>query len=191
MTARTHDLIAFASLITAAAYFPPKSLNISTAITCLVGCVIGALIPDLDQATNRLWDLLPAGNIMGKIFRNLLLHHRTLSHSLLGIYLFKLLLEFLVPRLLNPLYINSQIVVSSLMIGLTAHVAADMLTKEGVPLLFPFSVKIGIPPFKSLRITTGKFIENFIVFPGIIAYLLWFVVNQKDALMNIVRLIKS
>ena len=191
MTARTHDLIAFASLITVAVYYPPPTLNITTTLTCLVGCVVGALIPDLDQATNRLWDLLPAGNFIGKIFRNLLLQHRTLSHSILGIYLGYLLLSFIVPRLLNPTSIDVHIVVLSLMIGLISHVAADMLTKDGVPLFFPLPFKIGIPPFKSFRITTGKFFENFIIFPGVIVYILWFIFTQKDTLLSLVKLIHS
>src|SRR3990167_7931732 len=102
MTARTHDLIAFASLLTVASYNPPGELNISTVVTCLVGSVVGALAPDMDQATNRLWDMLPAGNLVGRLLRNLMLRHRTISHSFLGIFLFYKLLDFAVPRLLKP-----------------------------------------------------------------------------------------
>jgi len=65
MTARTHDVFAFASLITVAAIYPPNSLNLATLFTSLIGNVVGALIPDMDQATNRLWDLLPGGNFVG------------------------------------------------------------------------------------------------------------------------------
>jgi inner membrane protein len=191
MTARTHDLFAFSSLITVATYFPPQTLNITTTLTCLVGCVIGALIPDLDQASNRLWDLLPAGNFIGKLFRNLLLHHRTISHSILGIYLFYLLLSYLIPHLLNPGHVDYQIVIISVMIGLISHIFADMLTKDGVPLFFPFSFKIGIPPFKFLRITTGNFVEKFIIFPGITIYILWFIIAQKDIFLSLVKLIST
>jgi inner membrane protein len=191
MTARTHDVIAFATLITTAAYYPPTNISITTALTCLIGCVIGALIPDLDQASNRLWDLLPAGNIIGKLFRNLFLHHRTLSHSILGIYLFYLLLSFIIPRLLNPQFVDFKIVLISVMIGLTSHIVADMFTKDGIPLFFPFSLKIGFPPFKILRVTTGNFIEKFIIFPGITIYILWFIIAKKEVFLSLVKLIRT
>jgi inner membrane protein len=191
MTARTHDVIAFASLVTLAALYPPPSLNITTTFTCLVGCIIGALAPDLDQATNLLWDLLPEGHIFGHLFRNLFLQHRTLSHSLLGIWLFYLLLSFAVPRLFNPATVATQTVVSSLMIGILSHLCADFITKEGIPLLFPLPFKFGFPPFKALRITTGKFIEKFIIFPGATIYLLWFIVAKKDLLLHLIQLIRT
>lgn len=191
MTARTHDIIAFGALVTAAVYLPPKELNISTTFAALVGSVVGALVPDMDQATNRLWDLLPAGNFLGRIFRNLMLQHRTISHSILGGFVFYKLLVFAAPKLLNPGYINIQIVVAAVMIGFISHIAADALTKEGVPLLFPLPFKIGIPPIEALRITTGKFFEKFIVFPGVLAYIAWTIANKKEVLLSLVKLIQN
>ena len=191
MTARTHDLIAFASLLTVASYNPPGELNISTVVTCLVGSVVGALAPDMDQATNRLWDMLPAGNLVGRLLRNLMLRHRTISHSFLGIFLFYKILDFVIPRILNPAYVNGQLVAVAIMIGLISHIAADMFTKEGVPLLFPITVKVGIPPFEALRITTGKFVENFLVFPAVLAYIFWLVVERREVFVFLVKLIES
>ena len=191
MTSRTHDMVAFASLLTVATYYPPDSLNINPSISCLIGCTIGALIPDMDQATNRLWDLLPAGNLFGKIFRNLMLRHRTISHSVLGIWILYKVLEFIVPRILNPNYVNLEIVIASILIGFISHIAADMLTKEGVPLLFPLPFKIGFPPFESLRIKTGKFMENFVVFPSVIIYLVWLVSTRRNELLALIKLINN
>lgn len=108
----------------------------------------------------------------------LLLQHRTISHSILGGVIFYKILEFVIPKLLNPAYVDPNIVVASIIIGFVSHIAADMITKEGVPLFFPFPFTIGFPPFKFLRITTGKFMENFIIFPSVV-------------LLNLVRLIKS
>jgi len=190
MTARTHDIIAFASLLSLAIYHPPNELNIATACIAIVGSVVGSLIPDMDQASNRLWDLLPAGNILGKFLRKLMLQHRTISHSILGIYLFYQILNFVIPKLFNPNFVNFQIVVISIMIGIISHVLADMLTKEGVPLLFPIPFKIGIPPFEFLRITSGKFTENFIIFPGILIYILWIIANKREVLLSLVKMIK-
>ena len=44
----------------------------------------------------------------------------------------------------------------------------DSFTKEGVPWLLPIPIKFGFPPLRRLRITTGKGIEKFIIFPLLI-----------------------
>src|SRR4030067_2738629 len=115
MTARTHDLFAFASLVTVSAYYPPTSLNLATLFAALVGCVIGSLIPDMDQATNRLWDLVPGGDYAGRVFRPLFLGHRNLSHSAMGVYLIYQLLHWLPPPFLNSGFIDPPIVFSPLL----------------------------------------------------------------------------
>ncbi len=156
-----------------------------------MGSVVGALIPDMDQATNHLWDLLPAGNIVGKVLRHLMLEHRTISHSLLGVFIFYKIIQFLVPHLLNPVYVDTNLVIGSLMIGIVSHLVADSVTKEGIPLFFPFKIKVGIPPVKSLRITTGKFVENFVVFPGALIYVFYIVYLKKDIFLYLLHLIRS
>lgn len=185
MVARTHDAFAFACLTTAAVYFPPQNLNIPTLFSCLVGNVIGALIPDLDQATNRLWDLLPAGNLVGRVFRRLFLSHRTLSHSLLGLVLFYKILEFVLPKILNPEYVNVEYVFISMMIGIVSHLVGDAITREGIPLFFPIKWKFGIPPIAKLRFVTGNWFENFIVLPLIAVYIVWFVNDHQESFLKI------
>jgi len=191
MTSRTHDLVAFGSLLTVAAFYPPDSLSISTVFACLIGNIIGSLAPDMDQAANTLWDLLPAGNSMGKIFRKLLLSHRTISHSLMGIFIMYNILLFLIPKILNSSYINTTFVIISFMIGFISHIAADSLTKEGIPLFFPFIFKIGIPPIQILRIKTGKFMEKYVVFPAVVIYIIWLVAVKKGVFLLLVKLIKN
>lgn len=178
MTSRTHDLFAFASLVTFASYFPPKNLNSITAVTSLVANIVGALIPDLDQASNRLWDLLPAGNFFGRLLRRLFLSHRTISHSILGYYLLHHLLLYLLPKILNPQYVDINLVHVSVIIGFVSHMFLDLLTEEGIPLFFPIKLKIGFPPIKSWRIKTGKWFEKYIVFPAIFLYLIYFAINK-------------
>src|SRR5262245_7194056 len=110
MTARTHDMFALAGLVTAAAMYPPATLNMPTLVSCLIANVVGSLLPDMDQASNRLWDLFPAGNMVGKIFRRAFIGHRTISHSLLGFFLFFKFFEFVLPKILNLSYIDVRLV---------------------------------------------------------------------------------
>lgn len=189
MTARTHDAFALASLVTAAAFFPPASLNLPTIFAAVIGNNIGALIPDMDSAGNRLWDLLPAGDHLGKIFKRVFYKHRTLSHSFMGIFLIYQFFNLTLPFFLNPDYINTDIVISSIMIGVISHIFADSLTEEGVPLLFPINISFGFPPVSSWRIKTGKWFEKFIVYPAVWLYLFWFVQNFKDQLTQVISLI--
>jgi inner membrane protein len=191
MTARTHDAFAFASLVTIAAYYPPTSLNLLTLFAAIVGNNIGALIPDMDSAGNRLWDLLPAGNFLGRIFKRIFYKHRTLSHSIIGLLLIYKGLLWLLPQFLNPSFIEPKIVLYSIIIGYISHLLADSLTKEGLPLFFPFKFDFGIPPLSALRITTGKWIEKYIVFPGVWIYLFVFIYYNQGRITEIINLVTS
>lgn len=189
MTSRTHDVFAFASLITVAAYYPPSLLNPSTLALSLVGNIVGSLLPDIDQATNRLWDLLPAGDSLGRIFRKLFLAHRTLSHSFLGVFLVYKLLWWLLPKILNPNHLNITVILYATMIGFVSHLILDFFTEEGLPLFFPIKTKLGFPPISSWRITTGKWFEKLVVFPGIIVYSIWFAISNQEILARILKLV--
>ncbi|HBC72776.1 MAG: Membrane protein containing DUF457, transmembrane [Candidatus Amesbacteria bacterium GW2011_GWB1_47_19] len=191
MTARTHDIFALASLVTVSVYYPPQHLNLATLFAAMVACVVGSLAPDMDQGTNRLWNLLPGGDFLGKIFRRLFLGHRSLSHSLLGIYIFYQGLSWLLPKFLNAVYIDSRVVLAAVMTGIISHLVADGLTEEGLPLLFPFNFKIGFPPVSSWRIKTGHWFEKFVVFPGILIYLFYFISTHQTRLVQILRLVTN
>jgi inner membrane protein len=65
--------------------------------------------------------------------------------------------------------VDKNIIFLSFMIGFISHLVMDMLTKEGVPLLFPLPIHFGFPPFKFLRIRTNGIAENLLITPGIIA----------------------
>lgn len=191
MTARTHDAFALASLVTVASFYQPESLNLYTAFAAVIGNNIGALIPDMDSAGNRLWDLFPAGDHVGKVFRRVFYKHRTLSHSLLGMVIIYNLLNMLLPIFLNPEFIDPNLVLASIMVGYVSHIVADGLTEEGVPLLFPLRWSFGLPPISSWRIKTGKWFEKFVVYPGIWIYLLWLVESYRDNIINILKLITT
>jgi len=130
MTSKTHDLFAFASLVTVAANYPPATLNVATLVTSSVGCIVGSLLPDIDQASNRLWDMLPAGHFLGRILKGLFLSHRTISHSILGVYLVNMILSWVLSVLFNVNYLDIQIIYYAIMIGYLPHLLLDSFTKK-------------------------------------------------------------
>ena len=191
MVAKTHDAFALASLATVALYYPPESLNLYTLVAAVVANNIGALIPDMDSAGNRLWDLLPAGDHVGKVFRRIFYKHRTLSHSLIGAWLVYKLLAWVLPQFLNPTIVDSNIVLASIMIGYVSHLIGDALTEEGIPLLFPIPISFGFPPIRKMRMKTGKWFEKLIVYPAIWIYLFWLIEGHRETYVNIIKLVQS
>jgi len=191
MTGKTHQIIGFASLVIGAAVFMPDSLNEYTLTACILGNSIGSFTPDLDDAGNRLWDMLPAGNFVGRFARKIFYRHRTITHSILGGFLFYKGYLWLIPRMVNPAYVDTHLVIISIMTGYIAHLAADMLTIDGVPLLFPFKWYFGIPPISFLRIRTGSWVETFLVFPGVIIATAAFIVSHYSSYIELIQLIRS
>ncbi|HET9174165.1 MAG TPA: metal-dependent hydrolase [Candidatus Saccharimonadales bacterium] len=174
MTARTHDLAAITALAIVVLAQPLPTLTLSTVIAAILANQIGGIIPDIDQPTAPLWRNLPIGKVFGRAVDSLLGGHRFLTHSILGLALF----GFLANRLLHfihPLmpHVSVLPVWYAFLIGMVSHLLMDSLTKEGVPWLLPLPVKIGFPPGKALRITTGKHVETLVVLPLLIAVDIW------------------
>ncbi|MDB5183568.1 MAG: Membrane protein containing transrane [Candidatus Saccharibacteria bacterium] len=141
-------------------------MSVATLVLALLANQLGGIAPDIDQPTAPFWRNLPVGGVFGRIIDKMLGGHRFITHSLFGLvalgFLFHLLLVFLQP-IMHGVDIN--LVWWAFIIGMISHLIMDTLTKEGVPWLLPIPIKFGVPPIKSLRITTGKNVENFIVFP--------------------------
>lgn len=168
MTGRTHDLAAFTALAYFITIFDVPHMSLATAVVAFSANMIGGLTPDIDQPTADLWNRLPAGSVVGRIFTPLLGGHRFISHSLLGIWLFGFLLEHFLNAISSVLLVDMQIVWWAFMIGFVSHLVADTFTRDGVPWLFPIPVRIGIPPLKMLRLKTGGMFEKSFVFPGLL-----------------------
>lgn len=183
MTGRTHDLAALTALGAVVLLEPIRTMTLGTALVAILANQIGGIAPDIDQPTAPLWRNLPSGKFFGKIIDKGMGGHRFLTHSLLGLALFgvlvRLLLNFLQP--IMP-HIDSGLVWWAFMIGAVSHLIMDSLTKEGVPWLLPIPIKFGFPPFKAWRITTGKFVENLVVFPAILLLDIWFAASHYDLL---------
>ncbi len=168
MTGRTHDLAAFTALSYIIATQPMPKISLATALVALSANFIGGLAPDIDQPTADLWNRIPAGSIIGRILCPILGGHRFISHSLLGIAFFGVILHYALQLAHTVLLVDMNIVWWAFMIGFVSHLLMDTITREGVPWLFPIPIHIGIPPFKFMRIKTGGMIEKSIIFPGLI-----------------------
>jgi membrane-bound metal-dependent hydrolase YbcI (DUF457 family) len=188
MTGRTHDLAAITSLGVVFLVMPEQAMTISTVIIAVFANLMGGIAPDIDQPTAPLWNNLPVGKYLGKIFDKLLGGHRFLSHSILGLalfgYLFHLLLVFLHPIMTKT---NIGFVWWAFMIGMVSHLVMDTLTKEGVPWLLPIPIKFGLPPLKAWRITTGKAVETWVVFPLLVAFNIWLYLNHSQQILYILH----
>ncbi len=185
MLARTHSIVAFACMSSAVIYFAPIDVNTTTFALALMFNTMGSLLPDIDQASNKLWDLLPFGDTFAKYFNKMFLSHRGLTHSIIGFILVDKLIRWLLPIILNGHFIDIFTVYSALMIGYISHLIADCLTEEGLPLLFPLKYKFGFPPIKRWRIKTGGWFENIIVTPLLVFYILWMFVVYWPVFSNL------
>lgn len=169
MTGRTHDTAAFTFLLAAVAFHPPGSLTTATLLLAILANQIGGIAPDIDQPTAPLWRNLPVGGLFGRTIDRLLGGHRFITHSLLGVWALGWLANFLL-HFFQPVmpHVNITVVWWAFMLGVVSHLVMDSFTKEGVPWLLPIPVKFGIPPLKALRVTTGHFWENFVIFPALL-----------------------
>jgi inner membrane protein len=170
MTGRTHDLAAATALGIAVIIYPLTNVTLATVLVAILANQIGGLTPDVDQPTAPFWRNLPAEGFLGKFADKLLGGHRFLTHSLIGVALFSWLVHWLLVWL-HPImpHVDINLVWYAFVIGIVSHLVMDTFTKEGVPWLLPIPIKFGLPPVKSMRITTGHWVENLVIFPGLLA----------------------
>ncbi len=176
MTGRTHDMAALTALNIVFVSLPLMQMSLATAAAAFFANFIGGLFPDIDQPTSDLWDNFRGGELISKYICKLLGGHRHFSHSIVGVICIGALSAFTLQKLSSIVLIDMQIVWLSFMVGVVSHILADMPTKEGVPLFWPMMFKVGIPPFRFMRIRSGFFVEKLLIFPGLIAlnaYLLY------------------
>lgn len=187
MTARTHDLAAITALGIAVIVHPVGSVSLATVLIALLGNQIGGITPDIDQPTAPFWRNLPVGGFFGRIIDKMLGGHRFITHSLIGVGLLGFLSYFLL-NFLHPImpHTNVQLVWWAFMIGVLSHLIMDTFTKEGVPWLLPIPIKFGLPPIKSMRITTGKHGET-LVFIGLLALDIWFVAAHYQHIIALIH----
>lgn len=173
MTGKTHDLAAFTALTLVIIWLPElPPMSKATAISAFGANFVGGLFPDIDQPTSDLWDNFRLGPMVAKVTLPLLGGHRHISHSLVGFSLIALLSHLLLRALSSIILIDMDIVWWAFIIGVVSHLIMDLPTKAGLPLLWPLDWRVGFPPRRWLRIESGEFIENWIIFPGLLLFTL-------------------
>ncbi len=188
MTGRTHDLAAITALGAVVLLSPARTLTLSTVLVGILANQIGGIAPDIDQPTAPFWRNLPIGGIFGKVVGKLLGGHRFLTHSILGLVIFGVLVHLLLVAL-TPLmpHVDTGFVWWAFMIGMFSHLVMDSFTREGVPWLLPIPIKFGFPPLRRLRIATGKAAEMLVVFPGIVALDIWFCASHYSHIITLMH----
>lgn len=164
MTAVTHQLIALTAALWLLTIFP-QNTSAAVAIISVFAVMIGALTPDLDHPSSNFFSKLLGARIINFLFRSFSGGHRHFTHSVLGIILIGLGLNWLFENILSPAVMPSANVIwLAFMTGYVSHVAADTLTDRGVPWLWPVHVHFALPPGgKAVRVTTGSIVETFLL----------------------------
>lgn len=147
-------------------------LSPALAVILIFSTLLGASAPDLDTPTGGLWGKIPAGSVISRIVHPVFIGgHRHLSHSLIGFglftFLFWLLEKYLISLNSYYLLLNSANALLAFALGYASHLFADVFTEAGVPIFFPWDYHFGIPPdpFGKIRIKTGHWFENLIIYP--------------------------
>jgi len=188
MTGRTHDLAAFAALSVVVLTQPARTYTLSTVLLGLLANQIGGVAPDIDQPTAPLWRNLPIAGLFGKAFGELTGGHRFLTHSLLGVALSGYAAKFIlaITHSLTP-HVDTGYVWWAFMIGMLSHLIMDSFTREGVPWLLPIPLRFGFPPLRQLRVTTGKKFETLVIFPGLVALIIWLYASHYQQLLSLLH----
>ncbi|MBI2589964.1 metal-dependent hydrolase [Candidatus Berkelbacteria bacterium] len=186
MTDKTHQIL---GLATATVGFfvihPDIDLTWSVAGTLLFGSFFGSILPDIDQPTSNFWDSVPLGKIINRPLAKTLGGHRNLSHSILGFLLFTWIVGWLFTALIRPDSFVSQVIfLESFQLGFIAHLIADSVTVQGIPVFWPLGGNMGFPPrpLHGARILTGKWFENLVVFPVSILGFIFLLANYSNRL---------
>jgi len=188
MTGKTHQALGLTAgfawyIASVVPYYNPATLA-----SVLVGSSLASLLPDIDQPTAQIWHKIPIfGHTAGKVASKMTFGHRNITHSLLGFILVNICLCNLILAFPEYWAIDRVTLFISVSISYGLHLLSDAFTVEGIPILFPYQRMFGIPPkpFEGIRIQSGKWFENLIVFPIINIVLLVLIISNWDKIKSI------
>lgn len=132
--------------------------------------LFGALLPDIDHPNS----------ILGRrcVLVSNTLHrwcgHRSITHSILGLVLILALCAGLGSLIIavcgsqGIVFVASSmtmlhLALFSLLFGYALHLLADSLTKEGIPLLWPYKKRYGLIPLVAFRFRVGTWTEHVLL----------------------------
>lgn len=166
MTGKTHQIIGISTGLVIYLNLTEPVYSPVNFATVTIGSYFMSLLPDLDRHEAKFWQSIPYGKAFGKIV-DPFIKHRNFSHSIIGVLIFGWLLWQVLQII--PLYwgIDKTIVFAPMMGAYISHLMFDLITVEGIPLLFPYGVMLGFPPkpLHGIRVLTGKWFENLVIFP--------------------------
>ena len=166
MTGKTHQILGITAGLGYYLVLNQPTFSPATMGAIIVGSHFAALLPDIDQPAATFWNNIPLGKTAGKITDSIF-KHRNITHSLLGFALVGWGVYALINLFPDYWRIDRNITLAVFLVAYASHLLADMLTVEGIPLFFPWKRSFGLPPkpFHGLRIQTGKWFENLVIFP--------------------------
>lgn len=151
MTGKTHALIGLATTLAVHNAHPIVVEDPVLLALALAAGVVGALAPDIDSDESEIRQLTRTNRragLHGQLVSLLAPSHRGLTHSALAVLVLALAWLWWPWPLLF-----------AFIVGYISHIAADMLTRSGVPVLWPLAFKWHLLP-GFLRITTGTLPEG-------------------------------
>jgi inner membrane protein len=122
MTGRTHLTLGAAAGLLIAAY-----TGFNPGFCFAAGC-LGGLLPDIDHPQSMLSGWIPGSGLLG-VFG---VRHRSFTHSILFMVLLVAAWFTLTTRVAVPYPL-----LVAFLAGVATHIVSDMLTSQGVQLLFP------------------------------------------------------
>ena len=164
MLAKNHVPVAIASWALLA---PLLGADMLVMAACVPLAALGGVLPDIDHPQAWIGRRVPGvSHLIRMVFG-----HRGGTHSLLAVALCSWGLWSLAARQGLPAspfgpYLGSAI--TALLIGYLSHLAADGLTKSGIPLLWPLQKRFRSP----LAFTTGTWVEYLVAwsFVGLVGW---------------------
>jgi len=186
MTGKTHRIIGLTVGLGTFFTLAEPTYAPATLAAVLIFSYLGSLLPDIDNSAAEIWHTIPFGHAAEKVV-DPFLEHRNLTHSLLGTAILGTGLYFLIHWFPTYWGINHLLVFYSCIAAYLSHLLADSLTSDGIPIFFPLKWNFGIPPkpLHGLRIMTGKWFENWIIFPIVNICLLIMIFSNWQFIHNL------
>jgi len=186
MTGKTHRLVGITAGLSY--YFAATTPQYQPATfgTVIAGSYLGSLAPDIDDAGADIWHTVPLGHTVGKI-ADPILKHRNISHSLVGLALYTIIVYAILAALPSYWGIATWPVLISSAVAYASHLLADAFTVEGIPVLWPWKRNFGLPPkpFDGIRIETGHWFENLVIFPAVNIILIVIIMINWDNIKRV------